>query len=331
MRRFTRCTSVRAARILAAIGLAATMLAASFGNGTPAQAQNFQSPQAMILAYYSAISLRNYPQAYGYWLNPTQSYADFASGFLTTERVEPYLGDWQPAPASAPAGELGRIPAELIGYHVDGTLQTFAGCFAISQNAAGWRLLGASFSQIGAALPDMPTINAAMAVNCYLPAVTLPFGIGGAALDKGQATLANYYHLVNGRDYTDAYAQWLQPIPGPKPNGAPPVDYRLPYADFVSGYADTVYVFGYYGHYNESGAFAGHGYIDGTIPAVLIGYHTDGSVTSYYGCYVLGTLSADQLGIVSGTFMAIQSPYVPNGSTIATYLNLDCTTLNLNY
>jgi hypothetical protein len=323
--------------VAAALGLAAI----GGGAGRSAQAQNFSSPQAMLLAYYSAVNLRNYPKAYSYWLNPTQSYADFASGFLTTERVLPYFGAWQPAQASAPAGESGRIPAMLIGYHTDGAPIAFSGCFHIGFNtvqATSYAIVGANFTQIAAAgnVPDTNSISAALGVNCYkassgvTPIGAIPLTVVDATPDKGQAMLEGYYRLINQRDFTNAYAEWLQPLPGPKPNGAPATDYRLPYADFVSGYADTVYVFAYLGAYSESGAAAGHSYLDGTISAVLVGYHVDGSVVAFHGCYVLGNLADGQLGIVSGQFTSFASPPdVPIGNAILDNLGVDCTTLDL--
>lgn len=308
------------------------------GERNIAQAQNFQSPQVMLLAYYSAINLRNYPQAYGYWLNPTQAYAEFASGFLTTERVLPYFGDWQPAPATAPAGELGRIPAVLVGYHTDGGSIAFAGCFNIGQVAAAWRIVGAAFTQTAMGnVPDRSMLNATLAINCYQPAApvapigAVPLNAGSATLDKGQAMLVGYYRLINQRNFANAYTEWLRPLPGPKPNGAPATDYRLPYADFVAGYSDTAYVFAYFGAYDEGGASAGHSYLDGAIPAVLVGYHADGSVIAFHGCYVLGNLPNGQLGIVSGTFLPFPAPPdVPNGNTIQDSLSIDCTSLGLS-
>jgi hypothetical protein len=324
------------------IGLFAVSLLANAMATVPASAsalvQTFPTPQAMLLSYYSAINLKAYPQAYGNWLAPTQSYADFASGYLSTDRVLPYFGDWQPAPANAPANELGRIPAVLFGYHTDGTAVAYNGCFFIGSNGSQgsniWKIVNASFKQFGTAnyFPTTTILNTALSVDCYgvSTAVTLaPADQVNAAPDKGQTTLINYYSMVNRHDYLSAYAQWLQPMPGPKPNGAPALDYRLAYADFVAGYADTVYAYAYLGAFNEQGASAGHGYLDGTIPAVLVGQHSDGSVVSYYGCYVLGFLQGGTLGIVSGTFLPIQTPYVLSGKTISNYLNIDCTTLNL--
>ena len=116
-------------------GAVALSLLASTIVATPVSAartdQTFSTPQAMLLSYYSAINLKIYPQAYTDWLLPTQSYADFASGYLTTDRVLPYFGDWQPAPANGPANELGRVPAVLFGYHTDGSAVAYNGCFFI--------------------------------------------------------------------------------------------------------------------------------------------------------------------------------------------------------
>jgi hypothetical protein len=321
---------VQIAKILIAAAL--SLAVAGSGVGNAAQAQNFQPPQAMLLAYYTAVNLRNYPQAYGYWLNPVQSYPDFASGFLTTDHVLPYFGNWQPAPASAPAGELGRIPAVLIGYHNDSGPLAFSGCFNIGQSAATLRIVGANFTQTAAAgfLPDETTISATLAANCYQPAVSIPLNTVNATPDKGQTMLESYYRLINHHDFTNAYTEWLQPLPGPKPNGGPATDYRLPYSDFVAGYADTTYIFAYLGEYDESGAAAGHSYLDGMIPVVLVGYHMDGSVVAFHGCYVLGNLPNGQLGIVSGKFLSFPSQDVPTGSIILDNLGVDCATLGLS-
>ena len=85
------------------------------------------------------------------------------------------------------------------------------------------------------------------------------------------------------------------------------------------------------GEFNQTGASAGHSYLDGLLPAVLVGQHTDGTVVTYYGCYVIGGqdgLPYGNLGIVSGAFNLLGND-VPNAQTIAQYLNIDCTTLKL--
>ncbi len=318
--------------------LAVSLLSlAALHNATPAQAQaatpevstiqTFSTPAAMVFAYYSAVGLRNYPLAYAYWLTPSQTYTDFVNGYLTTERVEPYLGNYQPAPVGA--AEVGRIPAVLFGYHTDGSVVAYRGCFFIGQSGAAWRIVNANFTLIANAFPDATTLYAYLALDCYNATSTpTPPTFGAGYPDRGQVALANYYRLINARDYTNAYAQWLQPIDGPKPNGAPASDYRLPYAQFAAGYADTVYVHTFLGTFNESGASAGHSYLDGFIPAVLISQHTDGSYTAFSGCYVLGFLSANTLGIVNGKFAPLPSTDVPNGNSILNALhNTDCTTL----
>ena len=305
----------------------------------------FATPQAMLLSYYSLINVKAYAQAYSDWSAPSQTYADFASGYLTTNRVLPYFGDWQPAPANAPANENGSVPAVLYGYRSDDSLAAYSGCFFLqagndSSNASTWKIVSANFRPYSSAafFPNDTALNAALTVNCFAASSSAPATASGSAAtmpvvsitaDKGQSTLIHYYSLINGHNYPAAYAQWLQPLPGPKPNGAPAQDYRLPYADFVAGYADTVYAFAYLGAFDEQGASAGHGYLDGFIPAVLIGAHSDGSVAAYRGCYVLGLLPDGQLGIVSGTFQPIPAPYTLNGSSISNYLHVNCTTLSL--
>ena len=106
---------------------------------------------------------------------------------------------------------------------------------------------------------------------------------------------------------------WLHPLPGPKPNGAPPQDYRLPYSQFVSGYDTTKFVDVYPGVYDQEGASAGHGYLDGEFPVLLVGEHSDGTFVSYVGCYVMGGMQGIDMGIVSGAFTKIgESTDVPS-------------------
>ena len=343
-------TVVPLARFIATIlAVSLLLITTVFGGDRPARAQSFRSPHAMLMAYYSAIGLHNFPQAYSYWISntpagtpaaPIQSYPDFASGYLTTDHVDPYLGPLQNPPVANVTGEVGRIPALLIGYHTDGTIETYSGCFIIGSNSSGtFGIAGSRFVQIGQTLPDAAAITQALKSDCYAAASQLPPEImNPGVFDDGAKTLAVYYNRVNQRNYADAYALWLHPIAGPKPNGAPAVDYRLPYADFVAGYSDTVYVFGYYGSYIENGASAGHSYLDGYLPVVLVGYHADGSLSAASGCYVLGTLSnggvgAKSLGIVSGIFKVIPLDNsvagVLDGRSIAADLAVDCTALKL--
>jgi hypothetical protein len=323
-----------AARQIVLIVLSAVILVALPGT-TPVQAQNPPSAQVMLLSYYNAINTRNYQQAYSLWVKPTQAYMDFAAGFADTDRVAPYFGDLQLG--SVTTGESGRVPAVLYGYRTDGSTASFHGCLALAFNAPntpGWRILGADFQLISDQfVPDAKVIEQYLEIDCY--------GVSGAinadaAPPRSEAdlralnTLNTYYSLINRRDYATAYAMWLKPLPGPKPNGMPAQDYRLPYNDFVAGYADTLFVNVYPGFYTETGGSAGHGYLDGVLPAVLVGQHTDGSVVSYYGCYVMGWLDQSKLGIVSGTFLPLTQDDVPGGKAILDALKTDCFSLQLS-
>ncbi len=323
-----------AARQITAIVLSAVILVALPGTA-PVYAQNPPSAQVMLLSYYNAINTRNYLQAYGLWVKPSQAYQAFTAGFADTDRVAPYFGDLQLG--NVTTGESGRVPAVLFGYRIDGTIASYQGCLALAFNApntTGWRILGADFQLISDQfVPDSKVIEQYLAIDCYGVSSAIN---ADAAPPPGEAdlralnTLNTYYGLINRKDYATAYAMWLKPLPGPKPNGMPAQDYRLSYNDFVAGYADTVFIDVYPGSYTETGGSAGHGYLDGVLPAVLVGQHTDGSVVSYYGCYVMGWLDQSKLGIVSGTFLPLTQGDVPGGKTILESLKTDCFSLQLS-
>src|SRR5262249_35170209 len=125
--------------------------------------------------------------------------------------------------------------------------------------------------------------------------------------NRAYSTLTTYYQFINKKNFAAAYALWLRPLPGDKPNGAPPAAYRLPFNDFVAGYATTKFVDVYPGVYDEEGGYAGHGYLDGLFPVLLIGEKTDGLYEGYIGCYVMGGMQDVPFGIVSGSFKQISN------------------------
>jgi hypothetical protein len=322
------------ARQITVIVLSVLILVALPG-AMPVHAQNPPSAQVMLLSYYNAINTRNYLLAYGLWVSPSQSYQDFAAGFADTDRVAPYFGDLELGNVST--GESGRVPTVLFGYHTDGKIVSYHGCLALTFNApntTGWRILNADFQLISDQfVPSSQAIEQYLGIDCYGPtsAITVDAVPPHSETDlRALNTLNTYYGLINRRDYATAYAMWLKPLPGPKPNGMPAQDYRLPYNDFVAGYTDTLFIDVYPGSYTETGGSAGHGYLDGVLPAVLVGQHTDGSVVSYYGCYVMGWLDRDKLGIVSGTFLPLTQGDVPGGKAILESLKTDCFSLELS-
>ncbi len=294
------------------------------------------TPQKAILAFYNAINLKNYTGAYSYWVNPGQSLQSFANGYADTDHVEAYLGALQAGGAGGAGG--GLMPVVLGAFHTNGTVNYFWGCYQLQANvnpATQWSIISADLRAMQAGgTPDAVTINAYLNINCAVPSTwNVPVSFTPAPDDNSgnaYAMMRNYYRDINLRNYSVAYAQWLQPLPGPKPNGQPAQDYRPAYPQFVSGYGDTVYADAYLGTYNETGASAGHGYLNGLMPAVLVGQHTDGSIVAYYGCYVVGGLPNGQLGIVSGAFVHFSND-VPTGQQILQYLNVDCTSLPLQY
>jgi len=280
--------------------------------GEIAQAQPPAAIQATLSAldaltnYYNAINLRNYQTSYAMLVNPSQTYANYSAGFANTQEVIPYLG----AAQNLGSGLVG-VPSVLQSRDGYGALSWYYGCFTLS-GTYSWRIERASLHAItgtGSYL-DNPTILAYLAINCAQTTWTLPtptYIVDDSTTAPPRNLMVYYYSLINTRQYNDAYKSWMYPLPGPQPNGAPAQDYR-PYASyFAAGYANTAYVDYYLGAYNYMGAAAGHAYLNGVLPMILIGQHTDGSVSAYHGCYVIGN-SSEQIsgwGIVSGTFLAL--------------------------
>jgi hypothetical protein len=296
-------------------------------------AQDDPTVRLMLLNYYNAINQRNYSAAYNLWNNPAQTYQNFSAGFTDTAQIVPYFGSFQPGAAAGM--RVGRIPVVLSAYHTDNTLVSYYGCITaiyLNPTTVGWRIVDGDLRLLfNDNFPDNDTITQYLVLNCYDLTNTIQ-PIYDPAVNTGpHLMLKDYYDLINRKDYANAYNWWLKPLPGPKPNGAPAQDYRLPYSDFVNGYIDTAYVNIYFGNYVQTVASAGHSYLDGLMPAVLIGQQTDGSVVSYYGCYVVGRLGVSQLGIVSGGFVPLTIGYLPDSTTILQALKLDCTQQNLQY
>ncbi len=280
--------------------------------------------QRTLLAYYTDINLHDYAAAYGLWRSPTQTFESFSGGFIDTDHVTPYFGDLQP---SGLAGQLGRVPVVLLGYDFHGNIASFFGCFTLSSD---YRISGAAIHQISPnGVPDASAISNYMAIDCTSIPASLPTTLlDGSAGYYG--VMWSYFRAINQKDFTTAYNDWLFPIPGEKPNGQPAEDYRQSFADFSNGYSDTTWIDSYPGVYNETGASAGHGYLAGLMPMVLVGQRTDGSIAAYQGCFVTGAFLNGTPGIVSGSFVKFLDD-VPTGDQIVAAQNIDCTSLNLKY
>jgi len=290
---------------------------------TPALTQT-PTAQKTLLTYYTDINLHDYAAAYAIWRNPPQTLQAFSDGFTDTDHVTPYFGDLQ---ATHRAGELGNVPVVLLGYNFHGEVASFFGCFTLSFD---FRITGATINQISTdGIPDAASISSYMAIDCaHIPA-SLPTTFLDTT-DPNYGLIWSYFRAINQKDFTTAYTDWLSPIPGDKPNGQPAEDYRHSFADFSNGYADTTWIDTYPGDFDATGASAGHGYLSGLLPMVLVGQQTDGSIAAYSGCYVMGAFLNGTAGIVSGSFTKFLDAE-PTGDQIVAAQNIDCTALNLKY
>jgi hypothetical protein len=302
------------------------VLMLQIGSVFPSNAAEYTSPQAMLLTYYNAINRQDYATAYALWLSPRQTYQTFTAGFANTARVEPYFGGLQTQNSS----QAGYVAAVLLGYQTDGSVLSYYGCFTASYqgvNGITWRIAGGNFHVLTTlGVPDNAVIQAYLGIDCFNPPSGITPNTATTTNNVATPTILAYYDAINAKGFPSAYSYWLQPTAGPKPNGAPAADYRPSFTQFQNGYSNTYYVNVYFGVYNQTGASAGHSYLDGLLPAVLIGQQNDGTFAAYYGCYVMGRLPNGVLGIVNGKFTLFAND-VPTGDTILQYMNLDCTQL----
>src|SRR5215831_8094718 len=99
--------------------LLAIIIATGIG-AVPARANGFASPMSMLTSYYNTISVRQYQAAYALWINPSQTFDAFVSGYTDTDHVTPYLGDYQAGNAN-----VGQVPGVLVGYRTDGSIVAY--------------------------------------------------------------------------------------------------------------------------------------------------------------------------------------------------------------
>jgi hypothetical protein len=311
-------------RVIALVMLATlTMVSAS-----ATRAAEYTSPQSMLLTYYNTINRGDYINAYNLWLNPGQTYQAFAGGFAATVRVEPYLGVFQ----NTGVPQVGYVPAVLLGYQTDGTVYSYYGCFAVNYlgyNGLTWRIAESDFHLIATqSAPVNAVIQAYLGIDCFNVPTGITVNTASMTSNVAAPTILAYYDAINRKYFASAYAYWLQPLPGPKPNGAPAQDYRPSFTQFQNGYINTAYVNVYFGDYNRLGPSAGHSYLDGLLPVVLVGQQIDGTFAAFSGCYVMGYLPNGALGIVNGSFTLFAND-VPTGDIILQNVNIDCTQLGI--
>ncbi len=90
-------------------------------------------------------------------------------------------------------------------------------------------------------------------------------------------SLESCYNAINRNEYERAYS-YFQGAPNP------PASVVAPFQQFVQGYANTASVQLAVGKVTED---AGAGNLYASIPTVLQARHTDGSIQTFYGCYVM--------------------------------------------
>jgi hypothetical protein len=255
-------------RRLAAVLLILIALAAVGAPGHALAGGNV-GPRAMLIEYYNQISVRNYAVAYQQWDTPPQTYAQFVAGYADTVNIDPHFGGFQ---ASGVGSVVGRVPGVLIGYHADGSVVAYKGCYTVRYNDQGsgmglWRIVDGTFNQ----MPYVPTDIVAIQQQeldflCYNPPA-----VEGAYLTV-QQMLVDYISAVNRGEFPKAYSLWATP--------------GRTYADFVNGWVTTTETALFFGSYQFSGNY--NALEIARVPVVMFGYHTDGSLVAYQGCIGVG-------------------------------------------
>ena len=238
------------------------------------------SPQNLIKAFYNAIDRKEYQRAYGYWqftgtANTPANYDQFAKGYADTASVAFTLG---PIQVGAAAGNLyASIPTVLVATHTNGSKQTFAGCYVAHRTNDGispnpddvlWRLnTGKLALATTDAKPDPASCNGVIGDGSGQPA-------SFEDRTSPQNLIKSFYNAIDRKEYQRAYGYWQTTGTTNTPAN---------YAQFAKGYADTLSVTYTLGTVVTN---AGAGNIYANIPTVLTATHTDGSKTTFAGCYV---------------------------------------------
>jgi hypothetical protein len=281
--------------------------------------------EAHLMRYIDAINWHDYAAAYAMNQGLEQSYQEFVAGFDQTERIVPYFG------VSGAAAGTTYVTTVLLGYQNDGTVESYYGTFRVSHGSLysppqeGWVLHGGDFQLIqdGMALHNstiQTLIRTQWQENPTLPNLTTLSEMSDYPAD----VVLDYYDLISEGNYQLAYNQWLTPA-----THGVSRDYRLTYQQFVNGYRDTAYVTAYVGGYQSIPANQQRSYLSLFVPVVLVGQHRDGTYVTYSGCYALGYLSTNMMGIVNGRFQLLMND-VPDAPTIFNALNTqNCAALGM--
>jgi hypothetical protein len=280
------------------------------------------NPEDTLLQYINLLNKKDYQTAYNIFHAPNQTYADFAAGYANTKRIVPYFG------FQGVAAGTTYITTALLGYQTDGTVESYYGVYHVVsgmmyapiRNNGSWVITGAEFVLVkdGEALQNTSIRN--LISDAYNGTLSGDLATGTAMSAPGATALLNFYDRINQGDYAGAYARWLSPS-----NGLPK-DYRLPYQQFAAGYGDTAYVTVYAG---DAQAAPQSAYLSGYLPAVLVSQHTNGTITTYSGCYAMGRFSDGSLGIVNGRFTLLDYKTPSVALVFETLNSLSCASLGM--
>jgi hypothetical protein len=278
-------------------------------------ADEWINPEDTLMQYVNLLNEKDYQSAYNIFHAQNQSYEDFVAGYANTKRIVPYFG------FQGVAAGTTYVTTVLLGFQTDGTVESYYGVYRVVSgqmydpilNNGNWVITGAEFMLVrdGEALHNasiQSLISSAFDRNSVIPSNISHV----SAMSSLSATgLLNYYDLINQGDYATAYTRWLAPS-----NGLTK-DYRLPYQQFVAGYGDTAAVMVYLG---DEQFVTNVAYMRSFVPAVLVSEHTDGTITTYAGCYAMGVFADGSLGIINGRFGSIDSK-APNALTVFEAIN----------
>lgn len=97
--------------------------------------ENLLTPEDLLTSYYNAITLRDYPRAYGYWsAPPDQTLEEFAAGFQNLDGVSVYA-DVTGIRVEGAAGSIyTSMPVLITTTQLVGDPQGFVGCFVMRRS-----------------------------------------------------------------------------------------------------------------------------------------------------------------------------------------------------
>jgi hypothetical protein len=134
--------------------LAGAKIAEVSGNTQPPA--DVGDPLAVLQAYYAAINVRTFGQAYTYWSNngaaSQQTFAEFYQGFAATDRVAIETG--KPQIQGAAGSSYADTPIVIMATQTDGSQQTFCGTYMLRQlhvppfDQLGWRIDRANIAPV---------------------------------------------------------------------------------------------------------------------------------------------------------------------------------------